>query len=100
MTLTTGDKAGDTATRRTKVCGRPPTVVSVVPMTQTTVAANVRAELARHRISQTAVAKHLGVSRQNVAQRLNGTVDFRVGELITIASLLNIDPSAFLVDAA
>ena len=69
-------------------------------MQQTTVAANVRAELARRRVSQTKVAEHLGVSRQNVAQRLNGTVDFRVGELITIASLLNIDPSAFLVDAA
>jgi transcriptional regulator with XRE-family HTH domain len=64
--------------------------VFVVFMQQIDVAANVRAELARHRITQTEVAERLGVSRQNVAQRLNGTVDFRVGELISIASMLGI----------
>jgi transcriptional regulator with XRE-family HTH domain len=64
-------------------------------MTQTNVAANVRAELARKRISQTQIAEHLGVSRQNVAQRLNGRVDFRVGELIAIAALLDIPAAAF-----
>jgi transcriptional regulator with XRE-family HTH domain len=69
-------------------------------MTQTTVAANVRAELARHRISQTSVAKHLGVSRQNVAQRLNGNVDFRISELITIAELVGIPVTTFLTDVA
>ena len=69
-------------------------------MTQTNVAANVRAELARKRISQTEVAARLGVSRQNVAQRLSGRVDFRVGELVAIAGLLNIPVTALLVDAA
>ena len=54
------------------------------------VAANVRAELARRRITQTDVAERLGVSRQNVAQRLNGSVDFRVGELISIANMMGI----------
>jgi transcriptional regulator with XRE-family HTH domain len=56
----------------------------------TDVAANVRAELARRRIRQIDVAERLGVSRQNVSQRLNGSVDFRVGELIAIADLLGI----------
>ena len=56
----------------------------------TDVAANVRAELARRRIRQSDVAQRLGVSRQNVAQRLNGSVDFRVGELIAIADMLGI----------
>lgn len=69
-------------------------------MTQTSVAANVRAELARKRISQTEVAARLGVSRQNVAQRLSGRVDFRVGELVAIAGLLDIPVAALLVDAA
>jgi transcriptional regulator with XRE-family HTH domain len=56
----------------------------------TDVAANVRAELARRRIRQIDVAERLGVSRQNVAQRLNGSVDFRVGELIAISDMLGI----------
>jgi len=67
-------------------------------MTQTNVAANVRAELARKRISQTKVAEHLNVSRQNVAQRLNGKVDFRVSELIAIAGLLDIPVAALVAD--
>lgn len=64
--------------------------VFVLPMQQIDVAANVRAELARRRITQTDVAQRLGVSRQNVAQRLNGSVDFRVGELIAVADMLGI----------
>jgi transcriptional regulator with XRE-family HTH domain len=64
--------------------------VFVVLMQQIDVAANVRAELARRRITQTDVAQRLGVSRQNVAQRLNGSVDFRVGELIAVADMLGI----------
>ena len=68
-------------------------------MQQTTVAANVRAELARRRIRQSEVAARLGVSRQNVAQRLNGSVDFRVGELLAIADLLGIPAANFFVVA-
>ena len=64
--------------------------VFVVLMQHNDVVANVRAELARRRIRQTDVAQRLGVSRQNVAQRLNGSVDFRVGELISIADMLGI----------
>ena len=64
--------------------------VFVLLMQQIDVAANVRAELARRRITQTDVAQRLGVSRQNVAQRLNGSVDFRVGELIAVAEMLGI----------
>ena len=64
--------------------------VFVVLMQQIDVAAHVRAELARRRITQTDVAQRLGVSRQNVAQRLNGSVDFRVGELIAVADMLGI----------
>jgi transcriptional regulator with XRE-family HTH domain len=69
-------------------------------MKQTNVAANVRAELARRRISQTTVAQRLGVSRQNVAQRLNGRVDFRVSELVAIAALLDVPVTALLTETA
>lgn len=64
--------------------------VFVVLMQHTNVPANVRAELARRRIRQIEVAEKLGVSRQNVAQRLNGTVDFRVSELAVIADMCGI----------
>jgi transcriptional regulator with XRE-family HTH domain len=69
-------------------------------MTHTNVPANVRAELARKRISQSTVADRLGVSRQNVAQRLNGRVDFRVGELLAIADLLDIPAASLLAETA
>ena len=64
--------------------------VFVVSMQHIDVAANVRAELARRSIRQVDVAERLQVSRQNVAQRLKGSVDFRVGELISIADMLGI----------
>jgi transcriptional regulator with XRE-family HTH domain len=69
-------------------------------MTQASVAANVRAELARKRITQMEVAACLGVSRQNVSQRLNGRVDFRVSELVAIAGLLDIPAAALLAESA
>lgn len=59
-------------------------------MQQTELTANIRAELARRRIRQTDVAERLGLSRQNVAQRLNGTVDFRASELLAIADMCDI----------
>lgn len=54
------------------------------------VAANVRAELARQRVSQGAVAQALGTTRQAVSRRLVGLVPFDVAELHTVAALLGV----------
>lgn len=55
-----------------------------------TVGATVRAEMARHRISQAVVAKHLHLSQAAVSRRLNGVVPFNVAELDVIARLVNV----------
>lgn len=63
------------------------------------VAAEVRAQLARHRISQAAAAKHLEIGQASMSRRLAGTYPFTVDELYKLADLLNLDPSQ-LVPAA
>lgn len=58
--------------------------------------ANVRAEMARKKVSQTAVAKHLGRSQSQVSARLSGRVPFDVNELHAIATLLDVPVSVLL----
>jgi transcriptional regulator with XRE-family HTH domain len=60
------------------------------------VAAEVRAELARQRMSQQLLAAKLGVSQQWVSRRIAGTVAFDVNELARIAGLLGVPMSQFL----
>lgn len=60
------------------------------------VAAEVRAELARQRISQQLLAAKLGVSQQWVSRRIAGTVAFDVDELARIARLLGVPMAQFL----
>lgn len=62
-------------------------------------AATVRAEMARQRIRQITVARHLGLSQQAISRRMSGSIDFTVGELLSIASLLNV-PASTLLDGA
>ena len=60
-------------------------------MTQTlsaAVAANIRAELARQRVSQFVVADRLGLSQAAVSRRLSGGTPFELDEVEAIASLL------------
>lgn len=52
--------------------------------------ANVRAEMARRKVSQTAVAAHLGLSQTAISHRLNGRVAFNINELHSIAELLGV----------
>lgn len=54
------------------------------------VAANVRAEVARRRIRQTAIAEHLGLNQQQVSRRLNGQVELTATELQRLAELLEV----------
>jgi predicted transcriptional regulator len=62
-------------------------------MTQTLsgeVAANIRAELARQKVSQSQVAEVLGVSQAAVSRRLSGALPFELDEIAAVADLLNV----------
>lgn len=61
-----------------------------------TVAANVRAELGRHRKTYTDLAAHLGIGKQTVSARMSGSVPFDVVELASIAKWLQVDVTVFL----
>jgi transcriptional regulator with XRE-family HTH domain len=60
------------------------------------VAANVRAEMARHRVTQAQLATVLGLHQMSVSRRLNGEVPFDVNELVAVADYLGVDPAALL----
>lgn len=65
------------------------------PLTET-VAAEVRAELARHNISRTDAAAALGMSRTLLWQRLRGESSFTVAELEALAELIGVPVNQFL----
>lgn len=61
-----------------------------------TVAAEIRAELARRNISRTDAAAALGISRNLLWQRLRGESPFTVDELEAMAELIGVPVSTFL----
>lgn len=64
------------------------------------VASEVRAEMARKRMSGAALARSLDVSPQWVSYRLSGQVPFDVAELARVAEVLGVEVSQFLAPAA
>lgn len=68
------------------------------PLTET-VAAEVRAELARHNISRTEAAAALGMSRTLLWSRLRGETSFKVAELECLAELIGVPVTQFMSDA-
>lgn len=60
------------------------------------VAAEVRAEMARQRVSQTALAEKLDVSQAYVSRRLAGDVAFDVAELDDVARILGVPVEQFV----
>jgi transcriptional regulator with XRE-family HTH domain len=54
------------------------------------VGANVRAEMARRKLSQTALAERLNVTQQKLSRCISGTEAFRVDELHEIAEALDV----------
>lgn len=64
------------------------------------VAANVRAEMARRKISQRALAEKAGISQPQIYRRLRGELAFDVDELGAIANALGIDVRALLPEPA
>lgn len=63
-------------------------IVNMTPAQQ--VAANVRSEAARQMISQTQLARAIGMSQQMLSQRMLGRVAFNVNELTAVAEFLRV----------
>jgi transcriptional regulator with XRE-family HTH domain len=59
------------------------------------IAANVRAEMARHQMSTRRAAEVLGLSAQALSRRTQGLVDFRSGELEILAQALGVEAGIF-----
>lgn len=64
-------------------------------MCRTPVADNVRAELARYNVTQTAIAEALSLTRSAISRRLRGETQFRADELQRIADHLGLDVASF-----
>lgn len=64
--------------------------------TDTLVAANVRAELARQRKSGRAVAEALNLPASTLSRRLSGVVPFTVAELANLAEYLDVPLARFV----
>jgi transcriptional regulator with XRE-family HTH domain len=62
-------------------------------------AAEVRAELARQRIPQSALAYVLKMSEVSISRRLRGETPFDVNELVAVAEFLNLPITRFLPTA-
>lgn len=60
------------------------------------VAAEVRAEMARQRMSQVKLAELLGVAQQTISRRIVGEVAFDITELVQIARVLDVPVRQFL----
>ena len=59
-------------------------------MPKPTASANIRAELARADVSQSAVADLLGISPGQVSARIQGRIEWRLSEVQAIAAHLNV----------
>ena len=66
----------------------------------TTVAANVRAEMARQRKRQSDLGEVLGLTQGAVSKRMSGIVALDVDELGKIAGFLGVDVAALIESSA
>lgn len=62
------------------------------------IGANVRAEMARRGVSQTALADQLGITQTGVSTRLRGKVAFNVDELAAVAAVLEVPVTVLLAE--
>lgn len=60
------------------------------------VGANVRAEMARKRITQTVMARKIGMSQASLSARLRAVTPFDVDELAATAAVLGVPVAALL----
>lgn len=66
--------------------------------TNADVAQKVRGLAAEHRVSQTAMAKTLSVSRMSMHRRMTGSTPFTAEELIRLSRVIGVPVSAFFGD--
>lgn len=57
------------------------------------VASEVRAEMARQKITATDLASKIGMVRATLSDRINGHIAFSAGELVSVAGALGITAS-------
>lgn len=65
-------------------------------MSQTLVAENVRAELARRRLTQEQAGAAIGLTQKAMSRRLTGEVEFSASELQKLAGLLEVPAGTLL----
>lgn len=65
---------------------------------RTTVADNVRAAMARRRVTQNALAADLDMTQQALSRRLTGAVAFNVDELHAAAAALDVPVTSLLAE--
>lgn len=59
---------------------------------------NIRAELARHNVTQAQLAEYLGTTEAAISRRLKGNTDWRVIEVMETAAFLHVPLSTLLPD--
>lgn len=57
------------------------------------VSGNIRAEIARRRLTQGEVAEIIGKSVDSIGRRYNGKLDWTLAEIAALAQYLGIDPA-------
>lgn len=74
-----------------------PSGTRTVPMGEqtATLAANIRAEMGRRKMSQSDLATAVGMSQPGISKRLGGTVPWTFPELIAVAQVFDV-PLALL----
>jgi transcriptional regulator with XRE-family HTH domain len=60
------------------------------------IAGAVRAELARHRLSQAELARQLGYTKPRLWRRMSGRIPFTINELRAIASVIGCPPERLI----
>jgi transcriptional regulator with XRE-family HTH domain len=75
-------------------------MIPYMPLTAPTEALTeeIRVQMARKKIKQAVVAKHLNISQSSMSRRLIGASPFTVDELYRLADLFGIDPRDLLPD--
>ena len=64
------------------------------------VAASVRAEVARRKVTQQQLADLLGIHQMSVSRRLNGHTEFTASEIALVADFLGVPVATLIGEAA